>query len=318
MEAREKILTIAEVPWCDDAARLLAGALRGEPCFTIEDLRQAVESDPDTRLYRGVDEAGELVGFVVLRVQRFAGGAEGVLLAAGGRLAGARLYGQVLPALERMFQGVVSLCAMPCRPGALRALLRAGYLPTHVTMRKAARVELPFAASRPRGDDLLSALALAGADERGGPSIQARPGRLHMALPGKTTTKVATTTNAQTTQNIDRRLVVDNGGIGFSSDGGQYTINVLDEGIVGRALDLVTASDQETGRSVADVLGFAQGVFDSGLAVLDKAGKQVETQSALVAKAYDQARGEGTQKNLVAAAAIATVAIVAVKVWGKA
>ncbi len=128
----------------------------------------------------------------------------------------------------------------------------------------------------------------------------------------------------QTTNQVDRRQVVDSGSVGVSSDTSTVTVSILDGGaIVGAkalaesALNLVKASDQETGKTLADVLGFAENVFTTGIGVLDKAGDQVAAQSEIVSKAYDNAKGEGTQKNLIAAAALATVAIVAVKVWGK-
>lgn len=309
METREKILTIAEAAWSAEAGAMLEAALRGVPCFTAADFELELERNPDCRLYRVAErDSGELVGFVVLRIERYQGGAEGVLLAAAGRLGGAQLYGQVLPALESLFTGVKSFRADPCRAGAIRHLLAAGYLPTHVTMRKAAS---PAPATRSE-EELLEALAqlddLGGPDLRGG-ERRAGPRRLHKGG--------SSSSSSTTTQNVDRRLVVDGGGVGFSSDGGTYTVNVLDQGAIAGALDLVKSSDQATQKTVNELLGFTKDIFVSGLTVLDKAGKQVEQQTELVSKAYDDARGEGTQKNLIAAAALASVAIVAIKVWGK-
>jgi hypothetical protein len=304
MEAREKILLIEPSPWCEEAARYLAATLAGVPCFTVADYLLEIDAGA-ARLYRVTCE-GELVGFFVLRVERYAGGAEGVILAAAGGLRGARLFDQVLPALERMFSGVSSIRVDTGRPGAIRQLLRAGYHATHVVMRK----PVSPAAPRPVGDDLLEALDRAGACELAGPSIQARAGRLHKGSSSSSST-------TQTTQQIDRRLVVDSGSVGVSSDTSTVNVSVLDAGAVEGALELVRASDQVTGKNVADVLGFAKDVFTAGLTVLDKAGRQIETQSELVAKAYDAARGEGTQKNMVTVAAVAAVAIVAVKVWGR-
>lgn len=298
MAPDQKILTIEPSAWSDDAARLLATTLRGVPCFTADDFRLELERNPDCRLYRVVDEQGERVAYVVLRIERYQGGAEGVLLAAAGKLAGAALYGQVLPALERMFTGVKTFRADPCRRGAIAELLKAGYLPTHVTMRKAAPARTRSQA------ELLEELALCddagGPDLRGGPELGA-PRRLHKGGSSSSST-------TQTTTNIDKRLVVDGGGIGFNAD--NSTITLTDHGAVGGALALVDSSSKAT-------LGFTKDIFAAGLTVLDKAGKQVEAQTALVAQAYDAAKGEATQKNIIAAAALATVAIVAIKVWGK-
>jgi hypothetical protein len=291
MAPNEKLLTIESSTWSDEAARLLATTLRGVPCFTVDDYRLELERNPDARLYRVVDADAELVGYVLLRLERYQGGVEGVLLAAAGRLGGALLYGQVLPALESMFKGVKTYRADPCRRGAIAELLKAGYLPTHVTMRKAA--------ATPSQEELLEELALV--DDTGGPDLRATPQRPHKG-------GSSASTNSQTTANTDKRIVVDGGGIGFNAD--NSTITVTDHGAVQSAIDLVSSSSKDT-------LGFTKDIFAAGLTVLDKAGRQVEAQTALVAKAYDSAKGEATQKNLLAAAALATVAVVAIKVWAK-
>lgn len=296
-------MTITESAWCDEAARYLATTLRGVPCWRADDYRLELERNPDAKLYR-IAEGDKLVGFVVLRIERMTGGAEGVLLAAAGRLAGARLYGQVLPAIEALFTGVNSLRADPCRAGAVRELARAGYIVTHVTMRK-------IPAARPRGDDMLEALARAGADELGGPSIQARPGRLHKG-------GSSTSTSAQTTTNTDRRVVADNGAFALSAgDVTGSTITLTDLGAIDKAFTFAAANDQQTGKNISNTLAFAKDIFDQGLTVLDKAGQQIQQQTELVAKAYDTAQGAGDQKTILAAAGLAAVAIVAIKVWGK-
>lgn len=309
MEAREKILLIEPSAWCDEAAQYLSATLSGVPCFTVADYLAEVESGT-ARLYRVTCE-GSLVGFVVLRVERYSGGAEGVILAASGGLAGAHLFAQVLPVLERMFVGVSSIRVDTGRPGAIRQLLRAGYVATHVVLRKPVS-PIP----RPLGDDLLEALDRAGACELGGPSIQSRPGRPHKGG--------SSSSSSQTTQQIDRRQVVSEGAVGVSSDSSTVNISVLDQGAVARAgeiaaqaLELVKTSDQETGKNLSEVLGFARDVFMTGIGVLDKAGTQIERQTELVATAYDLARGEGSEKQMVTIAAVAAVALVAVKVWGR-
>ncbi len=133
----------------------------------------------------------------------------------------------------------------------------------------------------------------------------------------------SSSSSSQSTNQVDRRQVVDNGSVGVSSDTSTVNVSILDQGaiagardIAANALALVAASDQQTGQNLSTVLGFARDVFTTGIGVLDKAGKQIDAQTGLIAKAYDNAQGEGTQKNLVAAAALATVAIVAVKAWG--
>jgi hypothetical protein len=112
----------------------------------------------------------------------------------------------------------------------------------------------------------------------------------------------SSSTQLQTTNQIDRRVVADNGGLGVSGDGN--AINVLDGGAIAQAFDFAKLSDQETGRTLAGALGFAREVFDTG-----------QKNNALVAQAYDQARGDATQKNLLIAVAVAAVAIVALKAF---
>ncbi len=329
MEAHEKILTIAPAAWCDEAAAMLARTLRGVPCFTVDDYAREIESNADCHLYRVADGA-MTVGYAVLRIERYGAGAEGVILAAAGRLEGVNLYGQLLPTFERMFHGVTSYRVDSCRSAGVLELLAAGYLPTHFVMRKAVAPGLA-------GDDLLEQLEHANCEVRGGPDLRSRPGRLRKG--GGSSSSSSTT---QTTNQVDRRQVVDAGSVGVSSDTSTVNVSVLDQGAIARAgeiadraiamaaysgqeasrnlqsvLDLITASDQETGKSLSSVLGFARDVFVTGIGVLDKAGDQIDSQTALVARAYDNAQGEGTQKNMVAAAALAAVAIVAVKVWGK-
>lgn len=282
-----KILTIAACAWCDEAARMLAATVRGAPCFKVDDYQRELDRDPNlNKLYRVSDEDGACVGYIVLRVEYFAGGAEGVIVAAAGRVAGARLYPQLLPEIERMFKGVKSLRVNTCREAGMRYLASAGYRPTHVTMRKSVN---PCAQPTPCQQQQ-------GGGEGGGGS---------------------SSSSSQTTQNIDRRQVVDGNSIGVAADSGTLNVQVLDTGAVNSAIELVKHSDQITGESVSEVLGFAKDIFNSGLTVLDKAGQQVSAQTQLVSQAYDNAKGEGTQKNLIAAAALATVAVVAIKVWGK-
>jgi hypothetical protein len=121
----------------------------------------------------------------------------------------------------------------------------------------------------------------------------------------------ATTTTTQ----IDRRQVVDNGGIGIAGE--SAVINVLDAGAIDKPFAFANANDQELTKNLDNQLGFARNIFESGLSVLDKAGQQVQLQTQLVAKAYDNAQGDGTAKTVLTVAAIASVALVAVKVWGK-
>jgi len=289
------ILTIAPAPWSDEAAAMLATTIRGAPCYTVRDLGAEVMRG-DATLYRVSAEDGRLVGFVVLRIELYEGGAEGVIVAGAGELAGARLYRQVVPALERLFTGVKSIRVESCRKAGTKALLELGYLPTHAIMR---RVVQPL-----RGDDVLEALQHANTQALGGPDLRARPGKLHGGGGS------SSSSSSQKTTSIDKRLVVDTGSTGISADRSTVTINTLDGGAIQKAFDFATASDQETGKTLHDVLGLAANVFD-------KAGSQIQAQTQLVATAYDTAKGQGSEKTILFAAGLAVVGIVAIKVLAK-
>lgn len=160
------------------------------------------------------------------------------------------------------------------------------------------------------------------------PELAFRPigGRMTLEGGGGGSSSSSSSSSSQTTNQIDRRMVVDGGGIGINADGSVISISqtTTDFGAIEsarqqvmRALALVEASDQQSGKTLSEALGFAKDVFDSGISVLDKAGEQINDQAELIAKAYDNAKGEATQKNLIAAASLAAVAIVAVKVMGR-
>lgn len=305
-------LTIAPAAWCDQAAAMLARTIRGAPCYTVDDMRAEIEQGP-AALYSVTRDSGELVGYVVLRVELYQGGAEGVIVAGAGELMGAKLYGQVLPALERMFTGVSSIRVEACRRGAVRELLELGYLPTHAIMRKNVdQLQTASDSGVPNPlapDHVLEQLQAAGGEachrptwRDRAPDLRSRPGKLHGGGGGS-----SSSSSTQSTINQDRRIVADGGGVGISADSSTVTINALDAGAIERALDFAKASDQETGKTLNQVLGLAAGVFD-------KAGRSVDASADRVAQAYSEARGTGTEKTVLIAAGLAVVAIVAIKV----
>lgn len=131
-------LHISPVAWSDEAARVLKSSTKWFPLATVEDYRLLVERDADARLCCVEDEAGVLVGFVILKVERFTQGSEGVIIAAAGRLPGADLIELVLPQLERAFTGVASYRVTTARRGLIRKLQKHGWVGTHAVLRKAA------------------------------------------------------------------------------------------------------------------------------------------------------------------------------------
>jgi len=298
MEARALILTISPATWCDQAAAMLATTIRGAPCYTVGDMRAEIAAG-GAKLYSVTADTGELVGYVVMKIEHYEGGAEGVIVAGAGRLMGARLFREVLPALERMFTGVRSIRVDACRGGSLRELMRQGYKPTHAIVRKTV-LEL-------RGDDVLEELQGANLEARGGPDLRARPGKLHGGGGGSSRSD---STSTQTTSNADRRIVADGGSTALSTDNSTVTINTLDAGAIQNAFKFASDNQQETGKTLQSVLGVAADVFT-------KAAASVDSSAAVVSKAYDNAQGQGDTKTYIAAAALAVVAVVAVRAFAK-
>lgn len=133
----------------------------------------------------------------------------------------------------------------------------------------------------------------------------------------------SSSSNETTTQNIDKRLVVDQG-IGISSDSSTVNVSALDGGAVtaafefaGQNVELLKASDALQGQTAQQLLGLAGTVFNRAFDVIGKNAELVQASGATVAQAYDNAKGEGDAKRLVAYGVIAAVAIVAVKSFGK-
>ena len=179
--------------------------------------------------------------------------------------------------------------------GLVKALARAGYGRPQVTLYKSIEPRRVSAPARLTSAQA-AALEVPDLDPRafaGGRPMPLRPAPGPVFIKGHQTNKPVT--NQQ-----DRRLALGDNAAGISGD--NNVLNVLDGGAIEKAFDFATVSDQETHKTLAGVLTFADTVFKTG-------ASQVE-------QAYSEARGEATQKNLVAAAVIGTVAIVAVKVWG--
>lgn len=133
----------------------------------------------------------------------------------------------------------------------------------------------------------------------------------------------SSSSNETTTQNIDKRLVVDSG-VGVSSDSSTVNVSALDGGAIasafefaGQNVELMKSADALQGKTVSELLGLTDRVFQGAFTVLDKNAALVESSSKFVSQAYDNAKGEGDVKKLVAAGVIAAVAIVAVKSFGK-
>lgn len=125
MGAETVELRTYEIRWSDDAAALLAPAMKCDPGATVDSLRRAVNRRAAKLL--GVYARHQLIAAVVLRVDKRDTGAEGVIVAAGGKLSGASLTRSLLPVIERCFFGVRRIRIHTARPGLVRLLARHGY-----------------------------------------------------------------------------------------------------------------------------------------------------------------------------------------------
>lgn len=288
-------LTIAAAAWSRELGELLEAAMRRDPCCTLATLERLVRSDRAT-LLRISDEAGELFGAIVLELERHDRGADGVIVAAAfARRTGWRYYAPILAELERRFHGVARIRVRTPSRGLVKMLMRRGYGVRLVELDK--QLDAQPAPARRLTSAEAAALELPELDPRA--FAGGRPRALAAAC-GPLYIRGGSSSRSATTQR-DTRQALAEGAVGISGD--SNVLNVLDAGAIGEAFDFAKASDQETHKTLAGVLNFAGGVFETGT-------KQVE-------QAYESAKGEATQKTLFAGAALAAVAIVAIKGFAK-
>lgn len=122
--------------------------------------------------------------------------------------------------------------------------------------------------------------------------------------------------NTQSTTNVDRRQVVGEGGLGVSSDSSTITVNQLDGGAIARAFDYGNIVAKGSGDVATGLIKTAQEVFAKSYDALQKDREFVQTAGNQVVKAYDDAKGDGTQKFLIGIGVVAAVSVVAVAAMG--
>lgn len=119
----EKILTLQRArEWSAADDELIRPALQHA---NPSEIRFQVEHE-GAELWH-VEHESEVIAAYVLRVDVGPEGAEGVIVAAGGALAGIDLTAQVLPVIEGMFQGCRAVRIHTARPGMAKKLARQGY-----------------------------------------------------------------------------------------------------------------------------------------------------------------------------------------------
>lgn len=120
--------------WIEAAEKFLDRAMLSDPLAGIEQLSAMVAANEAHLFHLICDDY--LVGAFVLRVEYKAHGAEGVIVAGGGKLPGVSLLRAVIHDIERRFQGCVSIRAHTARRGIMKELSRFGYVPREVVLSK--------------------------------------------------------------------------------------------------------------------------------------------------------------------------------------
>lgn len=110
MEGHQAQVTIRPAAWSDRIAELLAQA--GPVALYQKQVDAGI-----AQAFR-IDIDGQLVCAVLLRIE----GREGVIVAAGGDGKGVNLTETMLPAIERLFQGVDTVRIHTARPGLAKVL----------------------------------------------------------------------------------------------------------------------------------------------------------------------------------------------------
>jgi len=113
--------------WGAEAESLIGGH---ESARDLDSIRAQVQAGAAV-LFHVEQSGGEMVAAVVLRVDDL----EGVIVSAAG-VPGFDLTRDVLPAMERRFEGVESIRIHTGRPGLCRKLTRQGYEAAEIVMRK--------------------------------------------------------------------------------------------------------------------------------------------------------------------------------------
>lgn len=100
---------------------------------TLDDIKVQVSNG--AKLFKVVNQYVETVAAFVLRIDRFAWGNEGVIVAAGGR-AEVDLTMHILPAIECMFNGCKSVRIHTARIGLVKKLAKQNYGGVEYVLRK--------------------------------------------------------------------------------------------------------------------------------------------------------------------------------------
>lgn len=94
----------------------------------------------------------------------------------------------------------------------------------------------------------------------------------------------SSSSNSNSTQNTDKRLIVSDQGLGISSDTSTVNVTALDQGaikgavdITSKALDTVAGANAMQGQSLDSIIGLAGDLFRGGFKALETSQDQVNT-----------------------------------------
>jgi len=142
-------------------------------------------------------------------------------------------------------------------------------------------------------------------------------------------------TNITNTLTQDRRLVVDNGGIGLSTDNSNVTLTMTDHGAIGQAVDLGIEAIQAMKANSSDALDASVKLNKTGYDMLrlntDLAAHLTDANSELISQTMEQNRAAlqtvasvvskpldmNDPKHILVATGICAVAVVAVASFSK-
>lgn len=134
---------------------------------------------------------------------------------------------------------------------------------------------------------------------------------------GKSSSSSSSQSNS-TTNNVDRRQVVDNGGIGLNSDMSTINISTLDSGAIQagidtakKAIDAVSQADAINGEGFSQLLNLTENLFSAGGKILDTTAQTSMAAVNAVNTARNDAQGSIDQKTLVILAGAAVAAVFA-------
>lgn len=122
-----------ERAWSEHAEAWLARAQARSTRSTAPIRRKVEQGAAELLVFR---RAGKVVLVVAIEIEQHAHRKQLVILAAGGRLVGADLTQQLLPAIERLHGECDSARIQTARPGLKRKLIEQGYAVTHWIMEK--------------------------------------------------------------------------------------------------------------------------------------------------------------------------------------